>query len=144
MTESAVAETTTTDLDLTEDDEDDEDQGSKELDPGWPHERIEYAGDNLAVRYAEMKALMAYQLSSGKYITMERQNDASGLFIDQHFGPDTYDRIMFRMTDPDDPDYTTKSFAEIMGLLVKASIAKIKADNAAAKQSELDKAASTG
>ena len=141
MTEPAVAETTTTDLDLTDDEDDTK---PKELDPGWPHQRIEYAGDSLAVRYAQMQALMAYQLSSGKYITMERQNDASGLFIDQHFGPDTYDRIMFRMTDPDDPDYTTKSFAEIMGLLVKASIAKIKADAAAEKQADLNKAAPTG
>lgn len=102
-----------------------------ELDPGWAGPRIEYKGDKLAVRYASMQALMAYQLSSGKFIPMEKQNDASGLFIDQHIGPDSYDRIMWRMMDPNDPDYTMRSFAEIMGELVRESVAKIKADREA-------------
>ena len=102
-----------------------------ELDAGWPYSRLEYKGDNLAIRLAKMQALMAYQLSSGKFIPMEKQNDASGLFIDQHIGPDSYDRIVQRMMDPDDPDYTMSSFAEIMGQLVKQSVAKIKSDREA-------------
>lgn len=112
------------------------------LDEGWPYERLEYKGDNLAIRPAKMQALMAYQLSSGKYITMERQNDASGLFIDKHIGPDSYDRIMERMSDPDDPDYTMTSFGEIMGELVRRSAAKIREEAEAKKKAALE-AAST-
>lgn len=101
------------------------------LDPDWPYDRIEYKGDRLAIRKAKMQALMAYQLSSGKYIPMEKQNDASGLFIVEHLGPDSYDRIMERMLDPDDVDYDMKSFAELMGLIVRASIEQITADRKA-------------
>lgn len=118
------------------------DKVDTELDPGWPYARIEYRGDNLAIRHASMQALMAYQLSSGKFIPMEKQNDASGLFIDQHLGPDTYDRIMQRMMDPDDPDYDMSSFAEIMGALVKQSVEKIKTDREAKEAAE--KAAKEG
>lgn len=101
------------------------------LDPDWKYERIEYRGDHLAVRKASLQALTMYQLSSGKYISMERQNNASGLFIDNHFGPDSYDRITERMMDPDDPDYDMQSFGEIVGQLVKLSIADIKKQNEA-------------
>jgi hypothetical protein len=107
-----------------------------ELDPGWQYERMEYKGDSLAFRFATMQALMAYQLSSGKFISMEKQNDASGLFIDMHLGPDTYDRILYRMSDPDDAGYDLKSFGEIMAELVKRSIAKIREDREAQAAAE--------
>lgn len=106
----------------------DSDGNPYELDPDWPYDRLEYKGDKLAVRKASLQALMAYQLSSGKYIPVEKQNDASGLFITEHIGPQSYDRIIERMMSAGDPDYTIRSFGEIMGELVRMSIADIKAN----------------
>jgi hypothetical protein len=99
-------------------------------DPDWEHERIEYKGDDLAVRKPTMQALAAFQLSSGKYISGEKQNDMTGLFVDQHLAPDSYDRIMQRLMDPDDPSYTTKSVSEIMGMVVQLAIDAFRDENA--------------
>jgi hypothetical protein len=98
-------------------------------DPDWEHERVEYKGDDLAVRKPTMQALAAFQLSSGKYISSEKQNNMTGLFVDQHLGPDSYDRIMQRLMNPDDADYTTKSVSEIMGIVVQLAIDEFKAAN---------------
>lgn len=102
------------------------------LDPDWVYERLEYRGDNLAVRKPTMQALTAFQLSSGKFIDPERQTDITGLFVDKHVGPDSYDRMMSRMIDPDEPEYTTASIGEIMGSLVRLTVedAKKAADEA--------------
>jgi hypothetical protein len=107
-------------------------------DPDWPYERIEFMGDDLAIRHAKMQALIAYQISSGKYISMERQNDASGLFITNHVGDESYDRLVERMSDPDDPDYTLETFGKFMGEIVRRSIEAIKAEREAEKAAELE------
>lgn len=92
------------------------------LDPSWPYERLEYKGDNLAVRKPTFQALAAFQLSSGKFIDPERQTDMTSLFVDSHLGPDSYDRMMLRLIRPDEPEYTTKSIAEIMGAIVRLAV----------------------
>lgn len=126
-------------------DSDVEEKGTPEkkpsLDPDWEHDRFDYKGDNLAVRVPTMQALAAFQLSSSKYISSERQNDISGLFIDQHLGPDSYDRVMYRMMDGDDPDYDTKTIADLMGELVHRAVEVIKDQaekEAEAKKRELE------
>lgn len=92
------------------------------LDPDWPYERLEYKGDNLAVRKPTIQALAAFQLSSGKFIDPERQTDITSLFMDRHLGPDTYDRIMTRLISPDEPEYTKASIGEIMGAVVRMAV----------------------
>ena len=96
------------------------------LDRGWAYERIEYKGDNLAVRKPLMQALAAFQLSSSKFISDDRKNDIVGLFVDQHMGRESYDHMMARLMDPDDPDYTTESIADVMGKLVELAVEDIK------------------
>lgn len=102
-----------------------------EYDPDWEHERIEFYGDDLAIRIPTQQALSAFQLSSSKYVSSEKQGNVSGMFVDRHLGPDTYDRVMERLMDPDDTEYTTSTVAELMGKLVSMSVEKIKADMAA-------------
>lgn len=95
----------------------------EKLDPDWKHQRLEYLGDNLAVRVPEMQALSAFMLASGKYIDGDRQNNMTSFFLDQHIGSDSYDRMLQRMMDPDDADYTTKSIAEVVRQLVEMATA---------------------
>ena len=100
--------------------------GRERLDAGWPYERIDYKGDSLAVRKPQMQALAAFQLSSSKFISDERKNDIVGLFVDQHMGRESYDHVMGRLMNPDDPDYTTESIADVMGKLVEQAVEDIK------------------
>lgn len=129
----ATGTTTVTDTVNTEVavvDSDDKTDEKTKYDPDWKHERIEYQGDDLAVRKPKMCTLMAYQLNSSKYVSPEKQNNITGLLVDSHIGPESYDRIMQRFMDPDDPDYTTKSVAELMGLLVKMTMDEVNAESA--------------
>ena len=85
------------------------------LDPDWDHDRINFAGDDLAVRAPSPQALTGFSLASSKYVANEVKNDMTGLFIVEHLGPDTYGRVMQRLMDGDDPDYTT----DTVGLLMR-------------------------
>lgn len=89
------------------------------FDPDWTHERIEFHGDDLAVRTPTSQALAGYSLSVSKYVPDEVRNDMTGLFINSHIGPESYGRVMQRLMDPDDIDYTTSTVGELMGRIVR-------------------------
>lgn len=93
-----------------------------QLDPDWPHERLEFLGDDLAVRVPTQQALAGFSLASSKYVPTEIKNDMTGLFISEHLGPDTYGRLMTRLMDPDDPDYTVETIGQIMREIVMLSV----------------------
>lgn len=88
---------------------------TEQLDAGWPHQRITFAGDDLAVRAPTTQALTGFSLASSKYVANEVKNDMTGLFIVEHIAPESYGRVMQRLMDGDDPDYTT----ETVGLLMR-------------------------
>ncbi|MBV9919265.1 MAG: hypothetical protein JOY78_00200 [Pseudonocardia sp.] len=98
-------------------------QEVEELDADWPYERLDFAGDRLAIRKPTMQALSGFSLASSKYVSMDVKNDITGLFISQHMGPESYGRMMMRLMDGDDPDYTTETVGEIMKAIVQASLA---------------------
>ena len=85
-----------------------------ELDPGWEHQRIDFAGDSLAVRAPTQQALAGFSLASSKYVSNEVKNDMTGLFVVEHLGPESYGRMMQRLMDGDDPDYTPETIGELM------------------------------
>jgi hypothetical protein len=100
-----------------------------ELDPGWEHERLEFAGDRLAVRAPTQQALAGFSLASSKYVPSDVKNDMTGLFISEHLGPESYGRIMQRLMDGDDPDYTTDTIGTIMREIVMLRLNADKADD---------------
>jgi hypothetical protein len=85
------------------------------LDPEWEHQRISFAGDDLAVRAPTTQALTGFSLASSKYVDNQIRNDMTGLFIVEHIGPESYGRVMQRLMDGDDPAYTT----DTVGLLMR-------------------------
>lgn len=99
------------------------------LDPGWPHDRLELFGDRLAVRAPTYQALAGFSLSSSKYVPDEVKNDMTGLFISEHLAPESYGRIMQRLMDPDDPDYTTETIGTIMREIVDLTIERSKSSD---------------
>ncbi|AXN53297.1 tail assembly chaperone [Mycobacterium phage Thonko] len=99
----------------------------------WPHDFIDFKGDHLGVRLPKPQALAAFTLSSGKYIPNETKNDLTSLFMAKHLSPESYGRVMFRMMDPDDPDYDVDTVGELFGAIVTASVEADKARDEAAK-----------
>ena len=93
-----------------------------ELDPGWTHDRLDFLGDNLAVRAPTQQALAGFSLASSKYVPTDVKNDMTGLFISEHLGADTYGRVMQRLMDPDDPDYTTETIGQVMREIVMLTV----------------------
>lgn len=89
-----------------------------DLDPGWEHQRISFAGDDLAVRAPTQQALAGFSLASSKYVSTEVKNDMTGLFIVEHIAPESYGRVMQRLMDADDPDYDTETLGQLMREIV--------------------------
>lgn len=94
------------------------------LDDGWAYERIEFAGDDLAVRVPTPQALTAFQLATSKFMDNDTRNNAVGLFIKRHLGPQSHWHVIARMMDGDDTSYD----ATTIGQLMTAIVALIPAD----------------
>lgn len=115
MTENTAASTASTDTAPA-------DTTDEALDPGWEHQRLSFHGDNLAVRIPTQQALAGFSLASSKYVPTNVKNDMTGLFLTEHLGPETYGRIMQRLMDGDDPEYTAETIGEMMREIVMLSI----------------------
>lgn len=89
------------------------------LDEGWQHERLEFRGDQLAVRRPKKSALGAVVLVSSKYVAMDVQNDTIGLFMARHLGPVSYGHVMNRMLNPDDADYTDDTVMVLLNKIME-------------------------
>lgn len=85
----------------------------------WKHDFVDFKGDKLAVRKPSQQALAAFSLASSKFVKPQTQNDVTGMFIARHLSDASYDRVISRMMDPDDTDYTSKSIGELMGIVVR-------------------------
>lgn len=94
------------------------------LDDGWEHERIEFHGDQLAIRKPTRQALSGFTMGVSKYVPVEVQNNIIGLFIAKHIAPESYGHVMWRMMDPDDTEYTD----DTVGVLVREIIATANPD----------------
>ena len=100
------------------------------LDAGWEHQRLSFAGDELAVRAPTTQALTGYSLASSKYVPNEVRNDMTGLFIVTHLGPESYGRVIARMMDGDDSEYTVDTVGSLMREIVLLTTA-VKVDESA-------------
>lgn len=111
------------DADLDKPEQPDEPQWDDD-DKDWAYRFIEYKGDRLAVRRPTKQALAAFSLGSSKFVKLTTQNNVTGMFVERHLSEASYDRMISRMMDPDDPDYGPKSIGEIMGQVVRLKAAK--------------------
>ena len=82
---------------------------------------LEYKGDKLQVRSPSQQALAAFSLSTSKYISSQVRNDMTGMFINNHLSPESYERVFSRLMDPDDDGYTVESIGELMRAIVELS-----------------------
>jgi len=97
---------------------------------GWKYDWLTYRGDELAVRIPNKSALHA--LSNLRYSTPEFQHKLFQRYMANHISPESYERVMDRMVDPDDPEYSdvavdSDPIGEIMNELSKQGRERIEA-----------------
>lgn len=80
---------------------------------------LEFKGDKLSVRVPSQQALAAFSLSTSKHISSGVRNDMTGLFINRHLSPDSYEQVFSRLMNPDDDGYTIDSIGELMRAIVE-------------------------
>lgn len=93
---------------------------------GWTHDWLDFHGDKLAIRIPKGAALVALEFS--RFRGEEAQEQAFGTFVARHVSDATFDRILDRMGNPDDEDYTTTTLGELAGLLGKIAGERLQKD----------------
>ncbi|WP_409428381.1 hypothetical protein [Mycobacterium sp. SMC-11] len=105
---------------------------------GWQYDWLEFKGDKLAIRIPKGAALVALEFA--RYRSEEAQEQAFGRFIARHVSDETFDRVLDRMSNPDDEEYGTTSLGELAGLLGKIAGERIAKDAKALDEAKQGKA----
>ena len=92
-----------------------------DVEPTSDYATLEFKGDTLQVRVPSQQALAAFSLSTSKYISSQTRNDMTGMFINRHLSPESYEQVFSRLMDPDDNDYTIETIGELMRSIVELS-----------------------
>lgn len=87
-------------------------------DDGW--RELEFHGDTLKVRPPSQQALAAFSLGTSKHIPAESRNNLTGMFVNRHLSPESYERVMDRLMSPDDQDYTVETIGDLMRAVIEA------------------------
>lgn len=98
-----------------------DDAGDADPEDAASYATLEYKGDKLQVRSPSQQALAAFSLSTSKYIGSQVRNDMTGMFINKHLSPESYERVFSRLMDPDDDGYSVESIGELMRAIVELS-----------------------
>ncbi|WP_166905915.1 hypothetical protein [Mycobacterium sp. DL440] len=83
----------------------------------WKHAWLPFKGDELAIRVPKGAALQA--LGAARHNSLEFQDRLVNLFVAKHLSPETYERVMYRMVDPDDEEFTTGAWGELIGAIAE-------------------------
>ncbi len=92
-----------------------------DTDEASSYQELSFMGDTLNVRSPSQKALAAFSLSTSKYINSQVRNDMTGLFINRHLSPESYEQVFSRLMDPDDVEYDVDSIGDLMRQIVELS-----------------------
>ncbi|AER47674.1 tail assembly chaperone [Mycobacterium phage Dori] len=86
-------------------DDTDSDEPEKWVHQGpWAHDWLEYKGDKIAFRVPHQNALTAlYQ--AGQACSPEFQMELTNKFVKRHLSQESIERVLERMSDPDDKEY---------------------------------------
>ena len=87
-------------------------------DDGW--RELEFHGDTLKVRPPTQQALAAFSLGTSKHVPAESRNNLTGMFVNRHLSPESYERVMDRLMDPTDPDYSVETIGDLMRAVIEA------------------------
>ena len=89
------------------------------FDKDWKYDRHEFHGDLLAVRIPKQGALLAVSMAGAKYGSDDSGLSAMNQFCNLHLGPESHQRVMDRMMDPDDEAYGDSPMGDLFTELGK-------------------------
>ncbi|ART68206.1 hypothetical protein BTO20_06070 [Mycobacterium dioxanotrophicus] len=93
----------------------------------WKYDWLDYKGDKLAIRVPHQNALTAL-FQAGQQCSPEFQADLTQKFVKRHISQESIERVLERMSDPDDEEYAAVEIG-VWGDLLRI-IAKIGGDRA--------------
>lgn len=91
-----------------------------EPEPDWAYETIEFMGDKLNYRKPTPQALQSLYFGSSPRVAKRRPNmpgESAAGFLDMHLSEASFDRVLWRMMNPDDPDYTEQTVADLFKIV---------------------------
>ena len=92
---------------------------------GWEHEWIDFHGDRLGVRTPLKAALAGYELSQSGTNSQAFKAEATNRFITRHVSGDSYARMIDRLMNPDDPEYTEETIGDLIKLIAEPAVERI-------------------
>jgi hypothetical protein len=91
------------------------------FDKDWKYERYEFHGDLLAVRIPKQGALLAVSMGGAKYGSTDGGLGAMNQFCNLHLGPESRQRVLDRMMNPDETAYGDSPMGDLFTALGKLS-----------------------
>lgn len=104
-------------LETPADDEAQSEPAVPTLDAGWPHDWLQFHGDKLGVRIPASDAYAPVQIAEMGHTQPGLAQRLSVRFLEMHIAPQSYERVMERIMDPDEPDFTGKALGELVNVL---------------------------
>ncbi|MFA5711469.1 hypothetical protein [Mycolicibacterium sp.] len=94
----------------------------------WEHDWLDFHGDRLAFRVPKSAAIQGFVMAQSKYAPADLRGEAANLFLIKHLSPESFDRVLFRMSNPDDPAYSIKTVSELVEAIMNPGIEVLKAE----------------
>lgn len=101
----------------------------------WEHDWLEFAGDKLAIRVPTPQAMSGLSSALSKYTPPATQSALHGLFMVRHLSQQSYERVYFRLFDPDDTGYDSNTMGELLGAILNTGVAAFEEATKAAETS---------
>jgi hypothetical protein len=92
----------------------------------WAYDWLEFKGDKLAIRVPKGSALQA--LGNSRHCSLDFQDRLVHMFVAKHISDETYERITYRMVDPDDEEFTMKAWGELLNAIAELGAERAKAE----------------
>lgn len=96
----------------------------------WAYDSLEFHGDVLGIRIPNVAAIQGWQLSQSSTNSDAFQLNGSNRLLLRHMSPESYARFIYRLGEPDDPDYDEDTYAEMIDALVTPARERAEADAA--------------
>jgi hypothetical protein len=101
------------------------------LDADWRHDRFEFRGELIGIRRPAEGAYAPVQIAGMGHTQPGLSERLTVRFLEMHIGPESYERMLCRAMDPDEPDFTMQTFGELIRVMSALKTADVdKGDNA--------------
>ncbi len=94
----------------------------------WAYQSIDFHGDVFGIRIPTVAAIQGWQLSQSSTNTDAFQLNGTNRLLIKHMSPESYARFIYRLGEPDDPDYDEDTYAEMVDALVTPARERAQAD----------------